>query len=77
MTGEEWMADFCQTNGIAWQKLTKGQQFQLGMRIPCNIRCFRVGGPVDVEPGKPCPECGQRQPTKTRYDHINNGGAVE
>lgn len=26
---------------------------------PCSIRCWRVGGSVDVPKGSPCPECGR------------------
>jgi hypothetical protein len=31
--------------------------------LPCSVRCWHVGGPVDVAPGEPCPECGTVEPT--------------
>lgn len=65
-----WLHDFCEEHRIDWDSLSKGEQFQLTMKVPCTIRCFRVGGPVDVVPGEKCPECGKRSPHKGLFDHI-------
>lgn len=56
---EEWVAELCEREGLDWEALTKAEQFQITMMVPCPIRCFRVGGPVDVEPGERCPGCGK------------------
>lgn len=56
---QRWVADLCEREGLDWEKLTKGEQFRITVMVPCPIRCFQVGGPVDVEPGERCPECGK------------------
>ncbi len=70
MTGEEWVAAFCENNGLDWDQLTKAERFKITMLVPCTIRCFRVGGPVDVARGEQCPECGQVVPTRTAWEHL-------
>jgi len=53
------VASFCEQQKINWHSLTKGEQFLITRMVPCPIRCWHVGGPVDVEPGGRCPECGK------------------
>jgi hypothetical protein len=67
MTVEEWLGDFIEANQLDWEKLTKGERFQVTRMIPCNVRCFRVGGPVSVDPGQECPECGKERPLLTNW----------
>lgn len=62
MTTLEWVRNYCRTEGIDWSALTPGQRFQVTRLIPCSIRCFRVGEPVEVGPGQTCPECGKPEP---------------
>ena len=38
--------------------------------IPCNLRCWRVGEPVDTKPGEPCPECGKTVPLPTAWERL-------
>jgi hypothetical protein len=60
MTVEQWLGRFCDEHDLQWEALSKGQQFQLMMRVPCTIRCFRIGGAVDpMRVGDRCPECGR------------------
>jgi len=72
MTAEEWIAAYCKAKKFDWQKMTVGQQLQVTKRVPCTIRCFRVGQPIDVPVGEACPECGKiSEEPLSRYDHIN------
>jgi hypothetical protein len=70
MTAEEWLDAFLKARCIDWEKLTPGQRFKITMMIPCSIRCFRVGGAVDVGPGEVCSECGTKQDLPTSWDMI-------
>jgi len=59
MTGEEWLERFCQENNIDFNSLSLGDRFQLTRKIPCTVRCARIGAgvfPLDI--GERCPECG-------------------
>lgn len=67
----QWIKNYCKENLIDWSKLTKGEQFKITMTVPCTIRCFRVGGVVDVTPGQPCPECGKEAPIPTLWERIS------
>jgi len=58
ITAEEYLKHYCKENNINWNKLTRAEQFMLTRKIPCTIRCFRVGGPVDLDEDGTCPECG-------------------
>lgn len=68
MTAKEWIANYLEANALDWDKLTKGEQFQITRLVPCNVRCFRVGGAVDVKPGEECPECGNPRPLLTSWE---------
>ena len=70
MTGEEWVHKLCQEREIDWSKLTAGQRTQITMLVPCTIRCWRVGGPVDVRPGEDCSECGRHVELLTSWEKI-------
>jgi hypothetical protein len=59
-----WLDAYCKAMGIDWEKLSLTSRFLLTRQVPCSICCWRVGGPVDVEPGKPCPECGSLEAPK-------------
>lgn len=69
---QEWLARFCEENGIDWDKLTLGERTQVTMQVPCPIRCWRVGGSVNVAVGEECPECGKvnKYQRMTRYTAI-------
>jgi len=66
----EWLGRWLERNHIDWDTLTKAQQFLLTREIPCSVRCWRVGGPVDVRAGDPCSECGKIEPKPTAWDVI-------
>lgn len=70
VTAEQWLDGYLEANGIDWEKLTKGERLKLTMHIPCNIRCWRVGGPVEVKPGESCPECGLERPLLTVWERL-------
>lgn len=70
MTAEEWVAGYLEANELDWDKLTNAEQFRVTMHVPCNIRCFRVGGAVGVKPGEPCPECGKPRPLLTSWERL-------
>jgi hypothetical protein len=70
VTAEHWLDGYLEANGIDWDKLTKGEQFKITMLVPCSIRCFRVGGAVDVKPGEECPECGKERPLLTVWERL-------
>ena len=66
----EWLNQYLLENKIDMDKLSPAQQFLLMREIPCTIRCWRVGGPVEVERGKKCPECGKLRPLRTSWERI-------
>ena len=70
LPAREWLRGFLDHHGIKWDTLTKAQQFLMTREIPCTIRCWRVGGPVDVRPGEECSECGKPVPLKTSWELI-------
>lgn len=70
LAAREWLAKWLERQGIQWDNLTAAQQFLAAREIPCSIRCWRVGGPVDVKPGDVCPECGQEVPKPTCWEMI-------
>lgn len=70
LAARKWLAEHLEREGIKWDSLSKAQQFQMVMQIPCHIRCFRCGEPVDVTPGEECPECGKPRPKLSQWDHI-------
>ena len=68
MLAGEWVAKFCEAHGLDWEQLTKAERFKVTMQVPCTIRCWRVGGPVEVGPGERCPECGKERLPRSRYE---------
>jgi len=70
LAAREWLAKWLDRHGLVWDTLTKAQQFLLMSEIPCSIRCWRVGGSVDVKPGEVCDECGKTQPKLTFWEQL-------
>lgn len=70
---KEWLAHLLEKHQIDWDKLTPAQRLMLTRHIPCFIRCWRVGGPVDVKPGEVCSECGQKQVVPTFWEKLPLG----
>lgn len=66
----KWLMVFLEKNAIDWTSLSQAQKFLLMREIPCPIRCWRVGGPVDVQPGEVCPECGSTVPKQTFWEKL-------
>lgn len=67
----EFLIEKCKELGVKWSNLTAGEQFRMAMLVPCKLRCFRIGAPVDVEIGQKCPECGKLNDDRpTRYEQI-------
>lgn len=56
---DRWIEDFLRKNRLDWESLSDRDRGIIVRRIPCTIRCWRIGDAVEVEPGKPCPECGR------------------
>jgi hypothetical protein len=46
--GAAWLDAFLDERKIDREKLTKGDWFLLTREIPCTIRCWRIGVPVEV-----------------------------
>lgn len=55
----EWLAAFIEAERIDYDALTLAEKALLASIVPCSIRCWRIGMPVDVRPGEKCPECGR------------------
>jgi hypothetical protein len=70
LAAREWLARWLDRNHIKYDSLTQAQKFLLMREIPCSIRCWRVGGPVDVKPGEKCSECGHEEPKPTAWERI-------
>jgi hypothetical protein len=70
MTVTEWLTEFLREQNLDWEKLSPGERTSVLIQIPCNVRCWRVGGAVDTTPGKPCPECGSPVPIPTVWEHF-------
>lgn len=65
----EFLIQKCRELNVKWEDLTAGERFRMAMLVPCTLRCFRVGGPVQVEFGEKCPECGKlHEDRPTRYE---------
>jgi len=70
LAAREWLGRWLDQHHIVWDALTAAQQFLLTRQIPCSVRCWRIGGPVDVKPGDPCSECGKIEPKPTFWDRL-------
>jgi hypothetical protein len=70
LAAREWLQKFIEDNQIDYDALSPSQRFLLMREIPCNIRCWRVGGAVTTVGGEPCPECGSPVPKPTAWDKI-------
>jgi hypothetical protein len=68
--GGKWLDAFIEKRGIDKDNLSKAEWFLLAMEIPCTIRCWRIGEPVDVKPGEKCPECGKTRPIPTAWERL-------
>lgn len=79
MTDDEWIGNYCKARGLDWSTLSCVERTRITMFVPCSIRCWRIGGAVDVAPDKPCPECGKinRVHIPTRYELIADGWLPE
>lgn len=67
---EAWVNKFLARNGLKPEELTSGDWLAIAHKVPCTIRCWRIGSPVDVKPGNKCPECGKLHPVPTRYERL-------
>jgi hypothetical protein len=56
---EEWLTTYLTRQGIDPSTATDRAIVQAARHIPCSIRCWRIGQPVEVKEGEPCPECGK------------------
>lgn len=66
----EWIHAQCEAHGVTWKTLSLAEQRDLTRAIPCNLRCWRVGGAVDTTPGQPCPECGRPVPHLSLWERL-------
>lgn len=71
----QWVQEYLDRNGVS-RELTPAEWAIVCLKIPCNLFCWRVAGPVNVEPGLKCPECGTRVPTKTLWEHLEDDDLV-
>lgn len=70
MTGEEWVAAYCEKHGLDWGKLSLSERRDITRAIPCTVRCWRVGVAVPGTPGNPCEECGAPIPIPTAWERL-------
>lgn len=68
-----WIDRYIGERGLDRDKLTKADWFLLVREVPCGMRCWRIGAPVEVEPGECCPECGKLCPLPTVWDRLMEG----
>jgi hypothetical protein len=66
----QWIKDYCSARQLDWEKVMASDGLTLTRLVPCNIRCWRIGGPVDTTPGEPCAECGRPAAVPTIWDHL-------
>lgn len=71
---QEWLLARCEEAGVTWETLQLMDRNRLIRSIPCNIRCWRVGGPVDTTPGEPCVECGRPVSVPTLWERLLDDG---
>jgi hypothetical protein len=55
----QWIGKYLAKHGIDQQDMSEVEWELLVRLVPCRIRCWRVGVPVEVGPGEECPECGR------------------
>ena len=55
----EWLTAYFRIQGIDPDKARDEDVVKAARQIPCSVRCWRIGEPVDVKVGEPCPECGK------------------
>lgn len=70
MTGEEWVATYCEKFNLKWEELSIPERRRITCSIPCAIRCWRVGVAVEGKPGEPCEECGSPHPIPNAWQRI-------
>jgi hypothetical protein len=63
----EWLEAWAAEEKVDLTSFSPGQRFVAAMKVPCSIRCWRVGDAVEVEPNSRCPECGKEN-VVTRWD---------
>lgn len=54
-----WLQEWAKEGGHDLESFSPAQWFMAAMKVPCSIRCWRVGVSIEVEANKPCPECGK------------------
>jgi len=54
-----WLEDWARQAQVDLAAFTPAQWFAAAMKVPCSIRCWRVGISVEVGPNEVCPECGK------------------
>lgn len=74
MAFEAWIHDKCRSLDVEWNALTPVERSQIMQGVPCTIRCWRVGVPIDVKDGEKCSECGatHRPAPLSRFDLITS-----
>jgi len=66
----QWVHARCGELGVVWSQLDGRAQREITREIPCRIRCWRVGVPVDTQPGNPCEECGSPVPIPSLWERL-------
>lgn len=70
-----WLEEWAREAKVDLQKLTGGEWFIVAMKVPCPIRCWRVGVSIPVGPNEECPECGKIN-TVTLWDRLLEDGEI-
>jgi hypothetical protein len=71
-----WIKRYAAERGLSLENLSTPQWFALSSKVPCPIRCWRVGIAISVTPGQECPECGKTYET-TLWARLSEEDSIE
>lgn len=55
----EWLEAWAVEEKVDLKSFSPFQWFTAAMKVPCYIRCWRVGDAVEMDANSRCPECGK------------------
>lgn len=55
---ERWLERYLKGHQLEWDDMSLGDRFRLSQKVPCDIRCFRIGAPSNYNDKGRCVECG-------------------
>ena len=70
-----WVAAWADRENVDLEALSPAQWFVVAMKVPCSIRCWRVGVSIEVGRNEVCPECGKAN-AYTQWDRLLSDDGV-